>query len=298
MNQPMSASNPGAERFADSTMPDLAQPGSPTGEGGAVPVVTEVDAAGFPALVERSNAVPVVLVLTAQASQPSQDLAKTMAGLIEGYGGRLLMGQVDLVDNPAVGQALGVQAVPTVLALIKGQPVPLFQGVAEAEQIKAVLDQILAAAAQAGVNGQLSEGGEVEVPVPPLHQAGYDALEQGDLAGARQAFNQALAEAPADATAKAALAQIALLERLEQPDAGAVAETTQAPLATAMAAADEAVATGQFGQGFDLLLAQLPGASAEDRETIRLRLLELFEVAGPDCPDVGTARRRLATALF
>jgi len=283
-------------------MPDLAPPtagGEPVD--GAV-VVSQVDAAGFAALVERSNAVPVILVLTAEASQPSLELAQTMAQLVTGYAGRLVMGQADLVANPPIAQALGVQAVPTVIALIKGQPVPLFQGLADNDQIKAVLDQVLQAAAQAGVNGQVTGSGEVAKPVPPLHQTGYDALEQGDLAGARQAFSQALAEAPADAVAKAALAQIGLLERLEQPAESVQdspnSDSTEAALNAALAAADEAVAAGQFAAGFELLLSRLAGASPDERETIRLRLLELFEVAGTGAPEVASARRRLAATLF
>jgi len=292
-------------------MPDLAQPSAGQGQASPGQILVEVDTAAFPGVVERSNQVPVVLVLTAAASQPSLDLADTMKELVAGYGGRLILGQVDLAGNPQIAQALGVQAVPTVLALIKGQPVPLFQGTAEVEQIKAVLDQVLQAASQAGVSGQVSGSGQVEVPVPPLHLAGYEALEQGDLVGARQAFAKALAEAPADATAKAALAQIALLERLDQADSaeddaggadggnlGSAGDAAGADLARTMAAADQAVASGLAGQGFALLLDQLPKANPEDREAIRVRLLELFEVAGADSPEVAGARRRLASALF
>ena len=296
MSQAKAGSNPGAERFADSTMPDLAKPAAGGSEPDATQLVLRVDTAGFTAVVERSKDLPVILVLTAEASKPSLELAETMAGLVVGYGGRLLMGTVDLVANPQIAQVLGIQAVPTVLALIKGQPVPLFQGMAEAEQIKSVLDQVLQAAAQAGVNGQVTDSGEVEVPLPPLHQAGYEALEAGDLAKAREAFTRALAEAPADGEAKAALAQIGLLERLD--DAGDGTEESTTGLAGVMAAADADVAAGQAETGFNRLLALLPGVSPAERETIRLRLLELFEVAGADSSEVAKARRLLAAALF
>jgi len=45
-------------------------------------------------------------------------------------------------------------------------------------------------------------------------------------------------------------------------------------------------------------LMQAAGTRPEDRDTIRGRLLELFEVVGRTDPAVLKARRRLATVLF
>jgi putative thioredoxin len=132
-----------------------------------------------------------------------------------------------------------------------------------------------------------------------LHEEGYEALERGDLAAARAAFTKALAEAPADAVAKAALAQIGLQERLETEAAAADgADQPGASVDQVMAAADLAVASGQYAVGFGRLLEALRTAAPEDKDRLRLRLLELFEVAGPDEPAVGQARRRLAGLLF
>ncbi|MCL2802394.1 MAG: tetratricopeptide repeat protein [Micrococcales bacterium] len=288
---------PGSDRFANSSLPDLA--------GGKAdddrPVVMPCDEASFGEVVARSNEVPVVLVLTAPASQPSQQLAELVERLVKAHQGRLVMATVDLTANPGIAQALQVQAVPTAVALVKGQPVPLFQGLPTEEQITDVLAELLTMASKAGVTGQVTDGGEVEVPLPPLHQSGFDALERGDMAAARQAFSQALAQSPADQAAKAALAQIDLLERLAAPDladAVARAEDGSGSLEDEMAAADALLGQGQGEAAYERLLARLPLASPEDRETIRLRLLELFEVAGPDDPAVAKGRRQLAAALF
>jgi putative thioredoxin len=38
--------------------------------------------------------------------------------------------------------------------------------------------------------------------------------------------------------------------------------------------------------------------AGDDREVVRLRLIDLFEVVGSDDPRVGPARRALASALY
>jgi putative thioredoxin len=47
-----------------------------------------------------------------------------------------------------------------------------------------------------------------------------------------------------------------------------------------------------------LLLVALRGANPGNKEAIRLRLIDLFEVVGADARAVVKARRNLAAALF
>ena len=149
MTKPKDEETMGAARFAGSAVPDLSQSKTTSDQ----VVVQNLDADGFTAIAKRSSQVPVILVLTAEASLPSLELATLMEAMVQEYDGRLLLGVVDLPANPAIAQALQIQAVPTVMALIKGQPVPLFQGSAESEQIRALLEQVLQAAASVGVTG-------------------------------------------------------------------------------------------------------------------------------------------------
>jgi putative thioredoxin len=46
------------------------------------------------------------------------------------------------------------------------------------------------------------------------------------------------------------------------------------------------------------LLALLRRSRAEERDAVRDRLVEYFELIGPDDPRVGPARRDLTNALF
>lgn len=70
----------------------------------------------------------VVLHLWSPRSPQSQAFNYVLARVVDGYEGRLMLARVDADANPAIAQALGAQAVPLVVAILSGQPVPLFQG--------------------------------------------------------------------------------------------------------------------------------------------------------------------------
>jgi putative thioredoxin len=204
-----------------------------------------------------------------------------------------------------IAAMLRVQSLPTVLAVVGGRPVPLFQGALPEAQVRQVLDELLALAAENGINGRLdvADGapGEPEEPaLPPLHQQAYDALENGDLAAAAEAYSAALKQNPADAMATAGLAQVSLLQRTESAPADAVARADADPddIDLGMVAADVEVVTGRVEEGFHRLVALVRVSVGDDRDRVRARLVELFEVVGGTDERVARARRALASALF
>ncbi|MDR0366894.1 MAG: tetratricopeptide repeat protein [Bifidobacteriaceae bacterium] len=289
-----------SDRFADSKMPDLAKPAA--GAAGAVVAVDGEEA--FRQLVEQSSRVPVVLYFWASWSEASQTMLGVVSQAANESGGRLLLATIDVGANQAIAAALTVQTLPAAVAVVGGEPVELFQGPLTAEQVRALFDQLLKAAATVGVTGTVTGAEPEPPPLPPLHRAGYDALEAGDLAAAKAAFSQALAESPADREAKAALAQVELLERTDQAgqtDVDGLLKAAAAPGATVdqvLTAADAAVAAGRSAEGFAVVLQAMRGASPEAKDELRLRLLSLFEVAGEADPAVGAARRQLSAVLF
>ena len=84
-----------------------------------------------------------------------------------------------------------------------------------------------------------------------------------------------------------------------QPEAARTA-AAEAPrdLAAQLLVADLDMLGGHVDDAFGRLLDLLPGADQETKDAVRARLLELFEVAGPEDPRVGPARRRLANLLY
>ncbi|MCC2322897.1 tetratricopeptide repeat protein [Cellulomonas xiejunii] len=310
MSQPSQQPRPpldarGAVDLSTLVRPATPPPGSPGGLEAAAAYVRDVDQTTFADVVQSSTQHPVVVVLWAPWSEVSQQVAADLAALAEEDAGRWLLARIDAEGNPQVAAAFQAQSVPTVIALLAGQPVPLFQGAYPRDQVRAVLDQLLAAAEANGVTGRVSGGPaptpEPEPALPPLHQAAYDAIERDDLPAARAAYEQALRENPRDAMARAGLAQVGLMERTAQADTRAVREAAAAhpdDLDAQLAVADLDVFGGAVEDAFARLVELVRRTTGEDRERVRLRLVDLFEVLGAADPRVVAARRALAAALY
>ena len=279
-----------------------------TGAGeGAVPgsLVVDVKAQNLREVVETSTRVPVVVVLHSSRSRASTDLAERLQTLAQEYAGRFQLGRVDVDTAPEVAQALQATAVPTVVALIAGQPVPLFQGAIPADQLRELLDQLLELAARNGVTGRLAPRAADAQPAEPeeteVERAAREALERGDYAAAEEVYDHAIAQSPADDELKVARAQIRMLGRMDGKDPRALLAAADAPGASVedqLAGADAALALGDVNVALGRALEAVRSHAGEERETARLRLLELFEVIGTAAPEVVRARRQLAAILF
>lgn len=299
----------GAVDLSSLNRPATPPPGTPGGLPKPGPYVVDVDEAGFGDLVRSSTQYPVVVVLWATWSEVSVSVATRLGALSDTDGGRWLLARIDAEANPQIAQAFGAQSVPMVVAVLGGQPVPLFQGDPPVDQVRQVLDQVVAAAQANGITGlapAAQPGADepeepAEPPLPPLHQAAFDALSADDFAGARRAYEQALLENPRDAMARAGLAQVGLLERTAGVDARSVREAGAAAprdVDAQLSVADVDMLGGMVEDAFARLIDLVRVTAGDERERVRQRLVDLFEVAGTDDPRVVTARRALASALY
>jgi putative thioredoxin len=276
-------------------------------------IVFETDDTAFGSTLELSRTVPVVVVLQASWSEQSAELVATLERLVRAREGRLVLAVADADRSPQLVQAFQAQSIPTVVAVVAGQPVPLFAGVQPDDVIGQVLDQLLELGAQHGVSGRIDATGAdpdasdgaaaepVEAPLPPLHQEAYDAIERGDFDAAASAYRTAMAQDPRDSLAVAGLAQANLLGRLQGKTLDAVrAAAASAPddLDAQLDVADLDVSGGHVDDAFDRLITLFPKLDADAKKRVRERLVELFEVVGTDDPRVTAARRRLTNLLF
>jgi putative thioredoxin len=204
--------------------------------------------------------------------------------------GRFAGLDVSIETSPQLAQAVSVTQAPAALAILSGQPAPLFKGEAQPQQIAEILGQVLQAAQQNGVTGRVSLGEvKAEKPLSPEHQAAFDAIDRGDLMGAKAIYEKLLVEYPNDKDAKAGLAQVGLMIRL--------AITPEGPNGELFSSADQALVSGDAGKAFELLLDGF-AQNFDERDEIRARLLELFTLVGESEPLVLEARRKLTSLMF
>lgn len=285
---------------------------APTGDSVAGAYVIDVTDVNFQQVIESSTEHLVVMLLWLPTDPTCVQLSNDLSAAADQRPGAFQLARVDAEAHPAIAGAFQAQGVPYVVAIVGGQPVPLFQGVATPEQIAALLDQVVAAAQSNGVTGMAPQSGPVAdsgtdqgepepAPLPPLHQEAFDAIEAGDFAGAQTAYRAALRDDPRDRDAAAGLAQVELLMRLEGADA-AVVRTAAADcpddVDAQLAVADLDVAGGKVQDALDRLIDMVVATSGDDRERLRLRLVDYFAILGTEDPRVSPARRKLTNALY
>lgn len=252
--------------------------------------------------VTISGTVPVLIDFFAADLEASTLLSEKIVGLVRKLNGKMFLLRVDTQSSLTVAQAFGVKEVPSVVALIKGQPIPLFEGDQTADTIQTVLTRLLQVAEENGVNGSLeisTEFTEEQVQeLPPKHKAAYDAIDAGDYQAAISHYESALNENPADTMAVAGLAQSKLLLRTKDIDFEAVLASSPKDFDETVLKADACVAIGHAPEGYQTILTRFANADKDEREKLRKHLLELFSVSPPDAPELASARRALAALLY
>ena len=293
----------------------LKKPTAPTGPadasggpGGAAAAhasayVVDVSEADFQtSVLDRSVEVPVVLDLWAEWCEPCKQLSPVLERLAEEFGGRFLLAKVDTDANPRLAQALRVQGIPAVKAVVQGQLIGEFTGVLPEAEVRQWLTELVTMAeSEFGMSGPEDAAPLPAPPLDPLLQAAYAALESDDLDGAAQALQNLLADQPAHAEAKVMLSQVELLRRTSAVDPTAVLDKAKAApedIEAQCAAADVLMAAGQPEEAVTLLLDAVRAFTGAERDRARLLLIEYFDVLGNEHPLVPKARQRLAALLF
>lgn len=256
-------------------------------------------------VLRRSLQVPVLVDFWADWCGPCKQLSPVLERLAEEGGGAWVLAKVDVDRNQAIAGQLQIQSIPTVLLALGGRLIQGFTGALPERDLRAFLEQVLAAAAQAGLPGAGVEGGApvepAPVPTDPDVVAAEDAMAAGDYAGAVAAYDRLLARTPNDGEAVAGKAWAELLQRSADADPEAVlARAAAAPddAAAQTAAADVEVLTERIDDAIARLVDYVRRSSGDERDVARRHLLSLFDALDPDDPRIVTGRRSLSNALF
>ncbi len=269
----------------------------------AARVIIDVTEATFEAdVIGMSQMVPVVVDLWASWCGPCKQLSPVLEKLAVEYGGRWILAKVDVDAEQQIAAAFRVQSIPTVVAVIGGQVLPLFQGALPEAQVRQYLEELLRVAGEAGIAG--SVGATPAEPVVEEQEddrwdRAADAVEAGEWDAAIALYEQ-LKQVDAE-QAQAAIAQVSLVRRTEGVDpAAALAQADADPLdlAKATVAADIEVGSGHPEAAFDRLLVVVRASTDDQLAAAKDALLDLFSLVGDADPAVIAARTKLANALF
>ena len=180
-------------------------------------------------VVERSATVPVVVLFWADQSAPAAEAKRYLEQLVGQYGGKVLLGLVDVAADPTLAQHLRVQALPSLRVIDKGQIAHQLEGPQPEQALRSLFDQLTLSAADV-TKAELSQ-----------------FLERKDFTSALGFLQRAIAEEPNNASFRLELADV-LVRQGDLDGARKALETVPADAPerdrpeTRLALADEAAA--------------------------------------------------------
>ena len=290
-------------------------PGAPGGGGGAPAgggsYWLDITEENFQSTVEASITAPVLLAFYSASRLPeSEQMARDLATVAEEYEGRFLAGLVDIDSQPAIAQAVQLQSVPFVFAVIDGRPQPLIQDVLPLDGLRTAINQVMQQLTTQGITGRhqprqatppVVETEDGEPPLDPRYAPAQDALAAGDYDTAVTEYERLVQANPADTEAAAGLAMAKVLQRTSGVDADAARAAAEAgpdDVEAQTLAADLDLLEGDADAAFARLVELVRRTSDDDRNKAREHLLALFAAVGNDDPRVLKGRQALASALF
>jgi len=244
-----------------------------------------------------SMQVPVVIDLWATWCQPCKQLSPVLEKLAVEGNGSWVLAKVDVDANPGIAQAFQAQSIPAIYLVLAGKVQPLFQGVQPESVIRQIIEQILEFAKKENLPGlgmPATEADQAEEVTDPAE----DLLMAGDLVGAAQLYTERLKANPADNDAKSALALIGLQQRIAGKDLTNLPLPAVTDVEKRLDFADSQILLGNHEAAYRCLIETISATAAAERDLVKQRLLELFEIAEPADPVVLAARRALASALY
>lgn len=233
-------------------------------------MVDVTDATFGTAILDRSEAIPVVVDLWAPWCGPCRTLGPILERVIAETDGQVELAKVNVDENPEISAMFQVQGIPAVYALHKREIVSQFVGAQPEAQVRKFVDALLPTSTETAL---------------------AELIHAGDEASLRKALELD----PGHELAIIALAEL-LVGRGEHEEAlallGRIPETPEARRVAALART-EGGAIEDPAARLDALLSRV-----KEDEAARQEFLDVLELLGPDDPRTPGYRKALTAQLF
>jgi putative thioredoxin len=279
------------------------------------PFVLDVTSATFEQeVLEASRHIPVVVDFWAPWCGPCRTLGPMLEKLAAEYNGRFRLAKVNSDENQELSQMFGIRSIPDVRAFRNGEQVDQFMGVLPERQLRAFIDNVAPAPAEAArlEAAALRAEGDVAGATASLREAvTLDAdhqlaridlaevlLEAGDADGAAQQLEGVRQNIDWDARV-ASLRQGIGYARSggDESELAARVAANPADLEARLAFAGALAARKAWREAMDELLEIIRRDKAWRDSEARKQMVAMFNLASGDAQLVSEYRRKLASAL-
>lgn len=271
-------------------------------------------------VIKASTQKPVIVDFWTPGSPACAELTSELEALVKAANGTVLLVKINAQQNPTLAAQFQLQSVPTVYAIINGQPVDGFQGPMPKDELKKFVAKL--AGEQQDMSEELKEAGEklnggdtkaaadLYAAILRADPENADALgglikcyiNEGDLDAARETLEMLGDELASHSAIESARSALDLAEQTgDMGDLGDLETKSQANPDDHQARYDLALAyagKNQRERAVEELLAIVKKAPGWNEGAARTQLITFFEAWGPGDETTIKGRRQLASLLF